>query len=289
VGLLTIDLEDYRRQELRDHRRQDEPPHADEVRRQLDHVMAVLETCDARATFFSVGRLAAELSSGVWGAITARHRIGCHGYEHLSVESLGRMGFEEDLRVAKDALENASGQPIVSYRAPYFSGERCDPWFGETLTRLGFALDSSRRLRSPPPAFQGTLPLPGAGGTVREVPLPSIGYGSKRITVIGGSYFRLLPMRWIIRLLEWAQARDFIPMVYLHPYDLDPTSAPLEYERFRHWFPRLGDQIRRLGRRTAVMKLRSLARIYEFRPIESLIEPQGIAPQADSYDEVRVL
>jgi hypothetical protein len=191
------------------------------------------------------------------------------------------------MRVAKDALENASGQPIVSYRAPYFSGERCDPWFGDTLTRLGFSLDSSRRLRSPPPAFQGTLPLAGAGGTVREVPLPSIGCGSKRITVVGGSYFRLLPMRWIIRLLEWAQTRGFIPMVYLHPYDLDPTAAPLEYEQFRDWFPRLGDCIRRLGRSTADGKLHALARIYEFRPVESLIELGGIAPQATYSKRVR--
>jgi len=289
VGVLTIDLEDYRRQELRDHRRRDEPPHAAEVERQLDHLIAVLVTCGARATFFSVGRLAAELSPSVWETITARHRIACHGYEHISINNLGRRGFESDLRAAKDALEDASGQPVLSYRAPYFSGEGCDPWFGETLARVGFMLDSSRRLRSTPPAFRGTLPLTGSGGAVREVPLPAIGYGSKRITVIGGSYLRLLPLSLIIRLLEWAQARGFIPMVYLHPYDLDPTAAPLGYESLRLCFPRLGDWIRRLGRGTADVKLRALARIYEFRPAETLIESGDIAPQGASALGVSVL
>jgi len=287
VGLLTIDLEDYRRQELRDHRRTDEPPHAAEVERQLDRVMAVLATCDARATFFSVGRLAAELSPSVWEKITARHRIGCHGYEHISIYKLGRRGFEADLRAAKDALEDASGQRVLSYRAPYFSGERCDPWFGATLARVGFMLDSSRRLRSTPLAFQGTLPLTGSGGAVREVPLPSIGCGSKRITVIGGSYLRLLPLRWIIRLLEWGRSRGFIPMVYLHPYDLDSTAVPLEYEPLRQWFPRLGDWVRRRGRRTADEKVRALARIYALRPVESLIEPGWKSAERPPSDPVR--
>ena len=148
----------------------------------------------------------------------------------------------EDLLAAKCCLEDASGQRLLGLSAPYFSGEQCDPWFGEALARAGFLLDSSRRVRTTPAAFRGSFPLTGSGGTVAEVPLPSVGWGSKRITVIGGSYPRLLPLSWIIRLLERGRARGFIPMVYLHPYDLDPGAAPLEYERFGHWLPRLGDR-----------------------------------------------
>ena len=42
-----------------------------------------------------------------------------------------------------------------------------------------------------------------------EVPLAAIGPGSKRLTVIGGTYFRLLPLRWIVSLLEWARGGSF--------------------------------------------------------------------------------
>jgi hypothetical protein len=235
-----------------------------------------------------VGRLAYDLPQRAWREIADRHRVACHGFEHARIQFLGRVGFEEDLLAAKCSLEDVSGQRLLSYRAPYFSGEHCDPWFGEALARAGFILDSSRRLRSAPLAFHGTCPLIGSGGAVQEVPLPCIGSGAKRITIIGGSYLRLLPLSWSIRLLEWGRSEGFIPMVYLHPYDLDPEAAPLEYERFRHWLPRLGDRIRRLGRETADIKLRALCKIYDFCPIESLVEPGRISLESDCVAERHV-
>jgi hypothetical protein len=191
---------------------------------------------------------------------------------------LGPIGFEGDLLAAKAALEDATGQSVISYRAPYFSADGCDPWFGEVLARAGFLLDSSRRLKTIAPGFSGIVPLPGSAGAVREVPLPAIGFGSKRLTIIGGTYLRLLPLAWIVRLLKWGQARGFIPMVYLHPYDLDPKAAPLGYHRLRHWRNSLGDRVRRLGRRTAAEKLQFLASIYEFTFVESLIDVESLAP-----------
>ncbi len=271
-GILTIDFEDYRRQELRDHRRGDEPPHSGEVERQLAELLEGLESIDARATFFSVGRLVHELPARVWGEIRSRHRIGCHGYEHLRVARMGKQAFAADLRKAKGILEDATGESVVSFRAPYFAAHGCDPWFGETLADAGFLIDSSRRLRTTPDTFRGEYWLPGSAGAVREIPLPSIGFGSKRITVIGGSYFRLLPLLTIMQLLAWGEARGFIPMIYLHPYDLDPDAPPLEYEPFRQWIPRLGDWIRRQGRRTTLEKLRALASIYDFQPIECVLD-----------------
>ena len=105
------------------------------------------------------------------------------------------------------------------------------------------------------PGSDGTIPLPGSGNTVRELPLPAIGLGSKRLAIIGGTYFRLLPLAWIVRLLSWGRMQGFLPMVYLHPYDFDATAAPLGYDKLRYWRPYLGDQIRLLGRSTTVEKV----------------------------------
>lgn len=268
-AVLTVDFEDYRRQELRDHLGRPQPPNRHEVERQLHLLLELLEVLDLRATFFAVGRLTREIDPSLWRAITARHRLGCHGYEHLAVSALGPAGFRDDLHRAKAALEDASGQPVASFRAPYFSGEDCDPWFGEALAAEGFRFDSSRRLGSPPRGFDGTFAVPGSGGTVAEVPLPSIGFGPKRLTIIGGTYLRLFPLGVVGRLLERAERAGFVPMVYLHPYDIDPVASPLEYPAWGHWLARAGDRMRRTGRRTAGSKLAALASTYDFGPIES--------------------
>jgi hypothetical protein len=273
----TIDLEDYRRQYLRDYWGTDTPPHPREVQRELETALELLDACDATATFFTVGRLVRELPISSWEQITSRHRLGCHGHEHLPVDKLGAAHFEHDLLAAKGALEDVSGRAVRSYRAPYFSAEGCDPWFGDVLARTGIAFDSSFRFNKVPSGFSGRFALPGSQGTVWEVPMPSIGWGAKRLTVIGGTYFRLLPLWLIIRLLKAGARQGFVPLVYLHPYDLDASAQPIAYPswRLRAHLPRAADRIRKFGRETAADKLRALARIYEFQPIEGL---EGVGP-----------
>jgi peptidoglycan/xylan/chitin deacetylase (PgdA/CDA1 family) len=270
-ALLTVDLEDYRRQATRDDLGGDPAPNPTEVESQLDILLTAFEELSARATFFTVGRLTRELGASAWKRIVGHHELGCHGDEHERVWEQGERRFREDLRRAKDSLEQCAGVPVRSYRAPYFSSDGCDPWFGEVLGELGFRVDSSRRLGVPPKGFSGTLDLPGSGGRVKEVPLPSVGFGLKRLTVIGGTYFRLLPLEVCRLLLKRARAEGFIPMVYLHPYDVDATAAPLDYPAgVRHWAGRAGDSLRRFGRATAVAKLRALANEYAFEPLSTL-------------------
>jgi peptidoglycan-N-acetylglucosamine deacetylase len=270
-AILSVDLEDYRRQQLRDHVGGTQPPNPVEVERQLDILLEHFDTIGARATFFSVGRLTRELRSSVWARVTAHHELGCHGDEHERVASQGAAIFREDVHRAKASLEAASGKEVRSYRAPYFSSDGCDPWFGATLAEAGFAFDSSRRIKRPPDRFRGTFPLPGSSGRVREVPMPSIGFGPKRLTVVGGTYFRLLPTRAIESLLAKARHQGFVPMVYLHPYDIDHSAHPLTYPSRRYWRARAGDWVRRQGRRDALVKLQRLAQSYAFEAIEGAL------------------
>jgi hypothetical protein len=185
------------------------------------------------------------------------------------------VAFRGELRRTRSALEQSLGRSVVSFRAPYFSSDDCDPWFGESLATAGFRLDSSRRFATPPRGFGGTYPLPGSGNAVLEVPLPSIGVGLKRLTVIGGTYFRLLPRSAIRALLARVEAVGFVPLVYLHPYDVDPSAGSLELppgaRSARRWKARAGDRMRRTGRDTVAAKLHWLAETYDFRPIESLL------------------
>lgn len=267
-AILTVDLEDYRRQELRDHLGEPQVANPAEVERQVELLLDLFERCSVTATFFSVGRLADELPRAIWGRITARHRLGCHGHEHLRVSKLGRDAFERDLVTAKRKLEDVAGVAVVSHRAPYFSADGCDPWFGEVLGGAGFRLDSSRRLASLPAGTRGTLPLEGSDGRVDELPLCSLGFGAKRITVIGGTYFRWFPLPAVERLLERTRQLGFVPIVYLHPYDVDPSAPPLDYPA-GHLKERAGDWIRRTGRASASEKLAALSKNYAFRAAET--------------------
>ena len=272
---LTIDLEDYRRQELRDHRCGSEPAHPYEVERQLEELLEILDSINTRATFLVVGRLAKELAPGSGARWRTATRSDATDTSTSVYEPLGPKASLVTCKTRRLRLKIRRDCAIVTYRAPYFDADDCDPWFGEILARAGFVFDSSRRLRRQPSGFFGAFPLAGSGGAVWEVPLATIGPGRKRLAVIGGTYFRLLPLSLIVSLMEWSRARDFRPMVYLHPYDIDSRSLPLDYGRVGHWWPRLGDQLRRSGRSTTAQKLRALARIYDFRPIESMLGPDN--------------
>ena len=270
-GALTIDLEDYRRQELRDHCGGDPSPNPLEVERQTELLLQLLADCDARATFFSVGRLVHELSPATWRSILAAgHRVGCHGYEHLRVYRIGPERFARDLKDAKSALEDAIGEAVVSHRAPYFSADGCDPWFGSILADAGFRLDSSHRISKMPEGYTELAPLAGAGDAVREVPLFAWGPGYKRLTVIGGTYLRVLPISVCRKLVEFARRRRFIPMVYLHPYDVDPHTDPLDFGSGLRVRDRMRGRLHRLGRATAGAKLKALCADYAMQPIEDL-------------------
>lgn len=273
---MSVDFEDYRRQELRDFGEAAAADFPDEIERQLGILLPLFEEIHIKATFFSVGRLGQALSRTAWDSIIkAGHRIGSHGHEHQRVYALGPEGFRTDLTAAKASLEDASGSPVVSFRAPYFSCDGCDPWFGEILGETGHRISSSQRFSALPAGCKGTLPLAGSDGQVIEAPLRSVGIGIKRLTVIGGTYFRLLPFGVIKHLMAKSRSKGFVPIVYLHNYDVDPDAAPLEYPGPVGMKRRAADRMRYTGRRGAIDKLKRLARIYRFQPVESLLDSEA--------------
>lgn len=269
TAIMTVDLEDYRHHEQERMSGVRGDFYADEVAHQTELLLDTFDAHDISATFFTVGELASRLPQTMWRRLGARHRVGCHGHRHRHVHRLGPQAFVDDVVQGRAALQDATGSPVQSYRAPYFSADGCDPWFGEGLANAGFRLDSSRRItfmKTP----GGVAPLAGAGDRVVEVPLMSVGLGSKRLTIIGGTYFRLLPLAAIERLLDRAYAQGFAPMVYLHPYDIDPDADALRFSGMG-LRGRLGDRVRRIGRMSVSDKLAALSRRYQFGPAERLL------------------
>ena len=74
---------------------------------------------DVRATFFLLGRYAAEHPDLVQRIVGAGHELGVHGWTHRCVAWVGARRLVGDLRTTRRVLEQISGRRVRWYRPPY--------------------------------------------------------------------------------------------------------------------------------------------------------------------------
>ena len=112
---------------------------SESARRLLD----LFDQTGSRATFFVLGWVA-ERQPALVREIAARgHEIACHGYGHQIVYEIGPEAFREDVRRAREAIQDAVGVAVEGYRAPSFSITERSLWALEILAEEGFRFDSS--------------------------------------------------------------------------------------------------------------------------------------------------
>ena len=209
-----------------------------------ERILDILDREHVRATFFVLGWVAERHPSLVREIASLGHEIGCHGFGHRMIQHLTRSEFEQDVRRAKSALEDASGHAVIGYRAPTFSVMRETLWSLSVLCEAGFRYDSSifpivhDRYGIPDaPRFPHRLKTLN-GGDLIEFPMSTVLMLGRRVPVGGGGYFRITPYSLTRRALRRINASDRQPaMVYLHPWELDPDQPRLPVgplTRFRH-------------------------------------------------------
>ena len=265
---LSVDLEDYKDATMRD---VGVPPRVslESTRRGVETILSVLERVPGsrRLTFFTTGQVARGQSDLVRSLSDGGHEIACHGDLHENVWDLDQSRFEKIVQRAVKSLEDVSGRRISGFRAPNFSfDDRC-PWMHQILGEAGFSYDSSlvqskSRERE---AIYDVVRLP--EGAIFEIPIyqhpVAFGLG---VRVIGGTYFRLLPVRVILNLFRKSDAMGYAPIIYLHPADLDRRFAPVQMREMEGLpiFSRLKWRIRQaqwsLGTRWAAEKLAAVLR-----------------------------
>ncbi|MFM5908629.1 MAG: XrtA system polysaccharide deacetylase [Novosphingobium sp.] len=218
--------------------------HASRVERNCDLILDLFDTAGKKATFFTLGWVAERHPQMMRRIADMGHEIASHGWDHARVFTLGAKAFAQDLKRARAAIEQASGQAVNGYRAPSFSIDQRTPWAFEVLAEQGYTYSSSVApiahdhygWRSAPRfAFH---PIKGHG--LLEVPVTTAEFAGRRLAAGGGGFFRVLPYafsRWAIRQVN---ERDRRPAVfYFHPWEVDPDqprmkSAPLK-SQFRHY------------------------------------------------------
>jgi polysaccharide deacetylase family protein (PEP-CTERM system associated) len=224
--------------------KEDWPRLESRVARNTDAVLDLFARAGVKATFFTLGWVAERAPEQMWRIVAEGHEIASHGWDHDRVFTLSPEQFRADLRRARAAIEDASGMPIVGYRAPSFSIDGRTPWAHPILAEEGYAYSSSVAPvahdhygwpDSPRFAWR-----PVSSSPLIELPVTTAKLGDRTLAAGGGGFFRLLPYgfsRWAIRQVNDDVGRPAV--FYFHPWEIDPgqprvANAPLK-SKLRHY------------------------------------------------------
>ena len=272
VNAMTVDVEDYF------HVSAFEPYIARDswdalpcrVERNTDRVMQVFGDSGVRATFFTLGWVAARYPGLVRRIVAAGHELACHGLSHVRVTEQTPEEFHEDARRSKELLEDISGQKILGYRAASYSIGANNLWAFPVLESLGFRYSSSiypvkHDLYGSPKAPRFAFHPTGSQG-ILELPVTTVRLGDRNYPCGGGGYFRLLPYtvsRWSMARVNRVDGQACI--FYFHPWEIDPGQPRQPginlKTRFRHYL-NLSRMEGRIGRLLEDFRWDTMANVF---------------------------
>jgi polysaccharide deacetylase family protein (PEP-CTERM system associated) len=271
--LLSFDFEDWHQLVHRMLGLDDWDVRGEALERQTSALLELLDEIEASATFFVLGITARRYPHLVAEIVARGHEPASHGFAHERVHNQSRDEFRRDVAESVEVIEQHAGRRPLAYRAPAFSINRETPWAYEELAGLGFRYDSSlydspkvpNRIRGIP-AAPYRLELEG-GRELWELPISVTTIVGRPLPIGGGSYWRLLPRRALFAGLRRATEANAFPVLYFHPYELDPEPlharlppSPSPRQRLKA-FERAA--WRNAGRGLVARRLRAAAR--EFR------------------------
>lgn len=245
VNAMTVDVEDYFQvQAFANHiSRETWDAIPRRVERNVDRLLALFADNRTSATFFSLGWIAERHPQMMRRIGEAGHEVASHGYNHTRVHELTREEFRDDIRRTKAIIEEATGKPVLGYRAPTFSLGPRTPWAYDILAHEGYRYSSSiypihHDLYGA--ATAPRAPFLVASGGLWEIPLTTRRVLRQNFPCAGGGYFRLLPY-WLSRQnLRRLNAADAPPCIfYMHPWEIDAEQPVVSgigaKTRFRHY------------------------------------------------------
>jgi polysaccharide deacetylase family protein (PEP-CTERM system associated) len=254
--------------------------------RVVNNTARLLDLFDAfqvRATFFVLGWVA-DRQPGLIRDIASRgHEVASHGFAHQLIYRQTAAAFRDDVRRAKQTLEDTTGVRVEGYRAPSFSVTAQSLWALDVLIEEGFRYDASifpiRHDRyGIPSSPRHPYVVRRQGGELIEVPGSTVRVAGANIPIAGGGYFRILPYAWTRWGIARLNAREQQPAVfYIHPWELDPDQPRLPANwlgRFRHY-----RNLHRTERR-----LRALLAEFKFGSVASLLHDGVTSATANRAD-----
>jgi polysaccharide deacetylase family protein (PEP-CTERM system associated) len=214
------------------------------VETNTDAVLRLFDEAKVKATFFTLGWVAARHPGLIRRIAEAGHEIASHGWDHKRLFEMDEAEFRADLVRAREAIEDASGRKVSGYRAPSFSIDQRTPWAHPVLAEQGYDYSSSvAPIRHDHYGWRDSPRFawrPVQGADLIELPVTTFELGGRRFAAGGGGFFRLLPYalsNWAIRRVNDTEARPAI--FYFHPWDMDVdqprvADAPIK-SKLRHY------------------------------------------------------
>lgn len=177
----------------------------------------------ARLTFFVTGIVAERCPEIVARIAADGHEVACHYFWHDPARLDPPETFEANLRRAIAALEAASGQRVLGFRAPRFSLRATDRGHFAVLERR-LAYDSSLTVTG----TEDPDVLRAATGVRRLALFPVV----RRKVVAGlpplrsgGAGLKYAPASVTVKTLRLAAQAGLAPQLYLHPYEFTADRA----------------------------------------------------------------
>jgi polysaccharide deacetylase family protein (PEP-CTERM system associated) len=247
VNAMTVDVEDYFHVQAFASvvKRSSWEGYPSRVEQNTLHLLEMFACRRVRATFFVLGWVAERFPALVQAIRKAGHRVGCHGYAHRVIYEGDEADFRNDVRRARQTIEDITGMSVTSFRAPSYSITAKTLWAFEVLGEEGFEYDSSVF-----PVRHDNYGIPDAprfpytkrlrcGREISEFPPSTLRILGNNIPVAGGGYLRLFPYKltaWAINYLNKTERQP--AMVYLHPWEIDPDQPRISaswLSRFRQY------------------------------------------------------
>lgn len=226
--VLTVDVEDYF-MSPETITLEEWPSYPPRIREAMAVTLDLLDQYEAHATFFYLGWVAERFPDLVRDTVDRGHEIGTHLYDHRFAHDQSPDEFRAGLERSLEVLRAVGVPAVVSHRAPGFSLSRDSLRQFDLLAEAGIRYDSSINPHKTYLYGEKHAPrFPYRIGRVLEWPPAAIRIAGRTFPVGGGGTLRLLPA-WYCR---WARhrylAEGWPPMVYFHPWELDPSPPRLQ-------------------------------------------------------------
>jgi polysaccharide deacetylase family protein (PEP-CTERM system associated) len=242
------------------------------IARNTDRMLQLCADAGVKGTFFVLAWNVERHPEVVRRIVEAGHEVASHGYGHHLIYTQTPAEFREDVRRAKALIEDASGTPVLGYRAPSLSITTQSLWALDELLDAGYRYDSSVF-----PVRDSLYGLPDAprfpyvirerdGHRLVEFPITTTQAFGRNLPLGGGGWLRVFPYRYMWWGMRRVNRTDRQPsVVYVHPWEIDPEQPRLKTAGRR------GFSTHYVGLAGTERKLRRMFRDFRFAPLRDVL------------------
>ncbi len=246
----------------------------------FEKLLELLDKNNTKATFFSLGWIAAHYPSAIKKIADGGHELGSHTYCHEKVYDISPEKFREEISSTKKLLEDLSGTPVISHRSPFFSITAKSLWALDILKEEGFEIDCSI---SPIKTWRyGIAACPDEIFTIEENGLIEFPVSKFNLLgkswALGGAYFRLFPYFITAKAMKNRIKSNLNTMFYIHPWEYDMNHPVVDMEwkaKFTHY--------QNLGK--TYPNTKKLLKDFEFDTVRNIIRDYAAANTMNSYSK----